>query len=341
MRCRYAGEKEDNRMATIVIGLGSMGKRRIRILKKLFPGMKIVGIDSNEKRAKAVGEEYGITTYKTLQVALDEGDAKIAFVSTGPSSHAAIIKQCLQAELHVFTEINLLKKGYETNMHLAKEKKKELFLSSTFLYRKEIQYIKDKVKGNNCSLNYSYHVGQYLPDWHPWEKIHEYFVGHKETNGCREIFAIELPWLVKVFGEIEDVTVLAGSNTTLDIDYRDNYLVLLKHETGHKGMLAVDVMSRKPVRNLEVFGEDLYMSWNGTPDSLTEYDYANKCDKAIKVYDTVENLEGYSANIIENAYEEEVKRFFDAVEKKNKPDYTFEEDFRVLEWIDRIEKRVI
>ena len=87
--------------------------------------------------------------------------------------------------------------------------------------------------------------------------------------------------------------------------------------------------------------EDLYMSWNGTPDSLTEYDYANKCDKAIKVYDTVENLEGYSANIIENAYEEEVKRFFDVVEKKNKPDYTFEEDFRVLEWIDRIEKRVI
>ena len=35
-------------------------------------------------------------------------------------------------------------------------------------------------------------LGQYLPDWHPWESYKSFFVSNKKTNGCRELFAIEL-----------------------------------------------------------------------------------------------------------------------------------------------------
>ena len=106
-------------------------------------------------------------------------------------------------------------------MSLAKEVCKTLFLSSTFFYREEIRYIRSKIS-NDKKWNYSYHIGQYLPDWHPWESYKDFFLGDKRTNGCREIMAIELPWLTGTFGEVDRVNVLSDKLTGLNIDYKDN-----------------------------------------------------------------------------------------------------------------------
>lgn len=57
--------------------------------------------------------------------------------------------------------------------------------------------------------------------------------------------------------------------TGLAIDYADNYQLLIKHTSGHQGLLAIDVVSRKAVRNLEIYGEDSYIEWNGQPDGLS------------------------------------------------------------------------
>ena len=37
-------------MKIIVVGLGSMGKRRIRLLKQYFPFVQISGADKNQER---------------------------------------------------------------------------------------------------------------------------------------------------------------------------------------------------------------------------------------------------------------------------------------------------
>ena len=224
-------------MEILVIGLGSMGKRRIRLLKKIRSDLVIIGVDSNSERAENVKKEYEIEVSTSLEKALEEYNAEYAVISTSPISHAAIIQKCLESGMHVFTELNLVNDGYIQNIKLAEEKKKILFLSSTFLYRDEVKYIIGKMGDYVGRVNYSYHIGQYLPDWHPWENFKDFFVGKKETNGCREIFAIELPWLIRAFGEIESVNVLAGNNTDLNIDYQDNYLVLIKHKTMEKSGL--------------------------------------------------------------------------------------------------------
>lgn len=325
-------------MRVFVIGLGSMGRRRIRLLKKIYPAIDIIGIDKNSGRAKTVQKEYKIEICCDLTQALQKYDAEYAVICTAPETHASIIYLCLQSGLHVFTEINLVGERYEENMVLARKKNKVLFLSSTFLYREEICYIGKQVRDVKANLNYSYHVGQYLPDWHPWESFKDYFVGNKRTNGCREIFAIELPWLIKVFGKIDSIKVLSGKNTQLDIDYCDNYLMLVQHRSGHKGMLAVDVMSRKAVRNLEIFGEQLYISWDGTPMGLKTYDWKEQREKAILLYDNIDMMDGYASFVIENAYEKELKNFFESVECGKPAKYTFEDDLITLEWIDRIEK---
>lgn len=325
-------------MKVIVIGLGSMGKRRIRLLSE-HKNVKIFGIDSQEQRCKEVIDKFGIKCFASIDEACKTESVEAAIISTSPLSHAAIIKDCLSHNLHVFTEINLVQDGYDENIALAKEKGKVLFLSSTFLYRKETQTIIKKVHEAKCPVNYIYHVGQYLPDWHPWESYKNYFIGNPRTNGCREIMAIDLPWIVTAFGPIKKVCAMKSKNTQLNIDYNDNYLIMLEHETGAKGVFAVDVVARKPYRHIDVYGEELQLSWNGTADSLNEYQIEAKKEENIKLDDASEHVDGYAAFITENPYREEINAYLRQIADSNyKPAWNFEKDKVLLDWIDVIEK---
>ena len=324
-------------MKIIVIGLGSMGKRRIRLLSE-HKDIQLFGIDSQENRCAEVKEKFGLKCYSSIAEAVKVENPDVAVISTSPLSHAAIIKECLANNLHVFTEINLVPDGYAENMKTAKEKGLVLFLSSTFLFRKENQAIIERVHKADCPLNYIYHIGQYLPDWHPWESYNNYFIGDKRTNGCREIMAIDLPWIVTAFGPIKKATTVKSKNTELNINYNDNYLITLEHEGGHKGVLAVDVVTRKSIRHIDVYGERFQMSWNGTADSLTEYDIENKEVKSIGFDDASEHVEGYATFITENPYREELNSFLSQIANpQQEPAWDFEKDLTVLKVIDEIE----
>ncbi len=314
-----------------------MGKRRIRLLSE-HKDIEIFGIDSQEARCREVKEKFGIRCFPSVNEACGAEPIEAALVSTSPLSHASIITDCLNHNLHVFTEINLVQDGYEENIALAKAKGKVLFLSSTFLYRKETTTIVEKAREAKCPLNYIYHVGQYLPDWHPWESYNSYFIGNPRTNGCRELMAIELPWIVSAFGRITGVAALKSKNTRLNIAYNDNYLITIEHEGGAKGLLAVDVVARKAVRHIDVYGEQLQLTWNGTADSLVEYDFANKTDRPITFDDASEHVDGYAAFITENPYREEINAYLRQIaDPACRPVWDFERDKEVLTWIDRIE----
>jgi predicted dehydrogenase len=325
-------------MVVLVVGLGSMGRRRIRLLKRFDQVTDIIGVDSRKERRQKASEILDAHVCESIEEAVDKHpDIECAFVCTSPLSHTSIIKTALNHGFHVFTEINLVPDGYEDNLRLAKEKGKILFLSSTFFYREEIQYIRKKIAGKT-RLNYVYHIGQYLPNWHPWENYKDFFVGDKRTNGCREIMAIELPWLIGTFGKVIDFNVVSDNITELNIQYKDNYMILLQHENGNKGTLIVDIVSPKAVRNLEIYGENVYYSWNGSPTTLEEFNQDTKLVEKVELYENVEHIEGYGSFITENAYQNEIKEFIDVVKGKRKPLYGFEEDLQVLRMIDKIEE---
>lgn len=321
-------------MKIVVIGLGSMGKRRIRILKALYPACTIIGIDSSEERMEEAKRLYGISSFSSIDEAEQE-EADCAFVCTSPLSHHMIILKCLSNNWNVFTEINLVADGYDDMMALAREQNKVLFLSSTPIYRAEMMKINEIVKQNGKPFQYLYHVGQYLPDWHPWESYKNFFVGDKRTGGCREIFGIELPWMVRTFGKVEKVTVLSKKLTSLDIPYQDSYLVQMVHESGAQGVFAVDVTCRQAVRKLEIYNEDLYLEWNGRPETLKMKNLETGLMDAI-CEDRYQNEKGYSEFVNEYAYLNELQEFFQVLEGKTAK-YGFAEDKEVLRLIDEIE----
>lgn len=324
-------------MNVVVIGLGSMGRRRIRLINQYNNSYKVIGVDINKDRRMTFESEFGIETRGSLEEALKNNRLDCAFICSSPISHSKFISLCLLNNLHVFSELNLVADGYDENIILAEEKNRVLFLSSTFLYRTEINEIDKLIKKENMKLNYFYHVGQYLPDWHPWENYQDYFVGSKRTNGCREILAIELPWLVKVFGHVKDIVVKKSKISALNIEYNDNYMIIMEHESGHRGMFAVDIVSRKAVRNLEIISENIYLAWDGSADGLRVMNIEKKKEEKMQLYEKVDQLKQYSKYIVENAYYNEIETFFETISGHAKPMYNFNDDKVILGLIDRIE----
>ena len=322
-------------MKALIVGLGSMGKRRIRLLKGIDPSIEIIGVDTWDERRAQV-EEMGHKTFTSIADAAAE-KPDVAFVCTAPLSHYAILKELLTYKINSFTELNLVKDGYEELMELAKANDTVLFLSSTMLYRGEINFILDQVKKFDKPISYIYHIGQYLPDWHPWESYKNFFVGNKRTNGCREIFGIEMPWLIEAFGKVTDVYSVSNKVTDRDIDFDDRYFVTLTHESGARGVLSVDVVCPKAVRNLEVYGEGLHLFWEGNPKALWKFNNETKEKEFINTYTTFEHDSRYSDNIVENAYVDEMQNFLNVVKGTEQPKYSFEKDLYTISVMDKIE----
>lgn len=322
-------------MRVLVVGYGSMGRRRIRLYRQIDENAEIICVDSNSERIKQIQED-GFIAFSNLDDAI-KMKPNIAFVSTSPLSHAEIIPFLLENKIHTFTEINLISKNYDRMIHLSRENNVRLFLSSTMLYKNQIKKIKEIVQKEVQPLTYIYHIGQYLPDWHPWESYKDFFVGKKESNGCREIYAIQLPWIVDTFGEIEKHYVISQKTTNLEIDFDDTYITSFEHANGNKGVFVVDIVSRVATTYLEVIGENIHLTWDGSNEGLKIYNIAEKKYETFLAYDNEVHNENYAANIVENTYLDEIKDFINFVKTGKTPMWSFEKDYKILALIDRIE----
>ena len=321
-------------MRFLIVGLGSMGKRRARLAAGL--GHQIFGVDSAEPRQKEA-EALGITVFSSLPAALAAGRYDAAFVCTAPLSHAGITGALLHAGLPVFSELNLVGDGYEELIKTARQKGLPLFLSSTMLYREETIYLRKKIREFAKPVSYIYHIGQYLPDWHPWEAYQNFFVGDARTGGVREILGIELPWLTTTFGPAKPVSVEKERLTSLAIAYPDSVFATLRHQNGTRGFLAADVVTPKPVRSFEVFGEGLHLFWEGSPTTLFAYDTAAGEKRQVQPYQNAQQDPRYSDNIVENAYLDEILNFIGVLAGTQAPRWSFTQDLEVIGLMDAIE----
>src|SRR5690606_11541965 len=85
-------------MRVLVIGCGSIGTRRARILRGM--GVDVLGVDVDPLRAAEATDGHATT----LDLALHDRTLRAAVVCTPPATHVPIALDCLKAGLVVFVE---------------------------------------------------------------------------------------------------------------------------------------------------------------------------------------------------------------------------------------------
>lgn len=246
-------------MKVLIIGLGSMGKRRVRNLQAL--GFKdLAGFDLRADRVEEAVSRYGIRGYREFQLALTEFAPDALVISTGPAEHMEYAWAAFQHGIPCFIEASVVQADRILALHHAAEEKGIVMAPScTMRYFPGPRKVKELLAAGAIgkTLYFNYQTGQYLPDWHPWENVEEYYVSRRETGGCREIVPFELAWLNDVFGEPEPIALVKDKLGDINADIDDVYLCLLRFPGGIIGNMTVDVLSRPTsTRELRIVGSE-------------------------------------------------------------------------------------
>ena len=326
-------------MNIIVVGLGSMGKRRIRNLLAIGNNT-IMGYDLRVDRREEAHSRYGVQVFDSLDVALGIHTFGAMIISVPPDIHHIFIKQAIELRIPCFVEASVL----DTNMveldDFSKKNNVLIAPSCTLYFHPAIQFIHNTIKNNKLGKlsNILYHSGQYLPDWHSYEKVSEYYVSNKATGGGREIVPFELTWITLVLGFPKRIT--GFFKKTIDIEgaenIEDTYNLLMDYGDFIFN-LTVDVVSRHATRRMTINGDKKQLHWNWDDNVIKIYNPETNI-WAEHGYETAASQAGYNKNITEQMYIDEMKAFLSAIDDSELYPNTLVLDHRVLKLLYAVEQ---
>ena len=319
----------------IVIGLGSMGKRRVRCLQALGVESKnIIGFDTRKDRRDESKNLYGIEVVENLDD-VDTDELLGVIVSLPPDKHYIGAKYAIDNGVPAFIEASVV---LDDVRKIKEANKNNVFImpSDTFVHHPIIKKIKSLVKSGKYGkvTNFSYHSGQYLPDWHPWEDVNDFYVSNRVTGGAREIVPYELTWLTDVFGYPKEIKGYFKKTAEIGCDIEDSYAAAIDYGN-MTGTLTVDVVARYVARDLIINMQNGQIRWRWDTRRVELYDALTGKTEFIEQGEAIHN-DKYGAHIDENMYIEEIDCFLKGAKGEIETN-TIEKDIKVLELLSELE----
>jgi len=249
-------------MRILVVGLGSMGRRRLRNITHLG-GHELAGVDIEPARRAGAEEEFGLPTFQSFEEAL-AWEPRALVISTPPDLHTPYALSAVEHGLHFFTEASVVPGESEALIAAVEGTGLVAAPSCTLRFHPGIQTLRRLIDEGAIGkpLLATHHVGQYLPDWHPWEDYRTYYVARRETGAAREIVPFELNWMSYLFGAAQTVSGFRGKLSELEVDIDDTYAGIVSFASGVRAVLVVEVISQPAVRRARVIGALGTLEWD-------------------------------------------------------------------------------
>lgn len=303
-------------MRFLIIGLGSMGKRRVRNLKAL--GYEsIAGFDLRRERCEEASAKYGIKVYDSYAQAVEDFKPIALIISTGPKFHMDYALDAAKKGINCFIEASVVDIERIVELDNATSAGDLIMAPScTMKYHPVPIKVKDIIENGKIGkpLSFNYITGQYLPDWHPWEDIKDFYVSEPETGGCREIVPFELTWINAIFGMPQPLACVKAKLSSIDADIDDFYHCILRYPEGMIANITIEVLSRpRATRALYICGSEGRLIYSANEN----------CVKYIRVGDEDWSMDYLIEGTVETGYinpEEpyiaEISEFIQAVKSK-------------------------
>jgi len=297
-------------MRFLVVGCGSMGERHIRNLKSLKAG-EIVACDTNKNRLCAM-KKYNVKLYDDFEQALAQNvDAVI--VCTPPNSHIPIALESINQGANVFIEKPISNTMTDVDKLIKNAAKKKLltYVGYNLRFHSGLNIVKKMIDDNKIGRILSAHieVGQYLPDWHPWQDYREGYTAQKKLGGGIILDAShEIDYACWLMGEVKEVFCFANKISNLKVETEDIAEILLKFKSNVVALVHLDFIQRAYSRSCKLIGEEGTIIWDFM-------------DKSVKVYST-ENKKWEVYGIKEepnDMYLKEIKHFIRCLSEKEEP----------------------
>jgi predicted dehydrogenase len=320
-----------NLKSILIVGLGSIGLKHLRIAREIFPESRIAVLRHKETNEIPEGaDEIFFNLSDAIQF-----QPQIAIICSPASTHIEISRALVKQGIHILIEkpISNEQKGLEELNCEAVENNCVLTVGYNLRFLSSLQKFKNLIDKNFVGDLYSVRseVGQYLPSWRKADYRKTVSAQKILGGGALLELSHELDYMRWIFGEVESVQAQLSRQSQLDIDVEDTAHIILKfkenkNNTNLIASLNLDFIRHDKVRMCHAIGDKGSLRWNGLTGDVDLF----KSDKS-----------GWN-NIYKNkadqdeTYKNEWLHFIECINKKKSPNISFQDGIKVLDIVDAI-----
>lgn len=320
-------------MKILMIGLGSIGQRHLRNIKRVLGeeaeilayrvrGLQRTFSDTMQIRDKvSLEEEYHIRSFASLTEALLE-KPELAFITNPTNMHIPCAIQCAKAGCHLFLEkpVSDSLEGIDELQKAAQDAGIKIFVGYQNRFHPAICAVKEVLEAGSLGKILSVHsvVGERLTTMHTYEDYKETYMARKDMGGgvVTNQLVHEMDYLYYLFGKPVSVYALGGTIGNLGIDVEDNCDALFLMENGTE-RVAVNVHAdfyQSPLsRFIKVIGEKGQIQADLINGTVTK-----------TVSDVTEHI-AFTEFVRNDMFIEELKLFLSCVKEGGKEAITLED----------------
>jgi predicted dehydrogenase len=315
----------------LIVGLGSIGQRHLRLARQLLPDADIRVL---RHRHVDGTPEYANSTFFDLHDAL-VFRPQLAVIASPAPMHAKAAIALAGVGAHLLIEKPLAATVSDGEGILATCKAAGVicqvaynlrFLPSLRRFR---ELLVEGVVGRIVSVRCE--IGQYLPSWRPDKDYRDAVSANRSLGGGALLeLSHELDYLRWLFGEYAWVKSYLGTQSRLEIDVEDTVHVLIGFAPDELGKevvanLSMDFVRHDTTRVCTVIGEDGSLRWDAISGQL-EICWPGGYWSPLASHKTQRD----------DSYIAEWQCWLSAIETRTLPEVTLEDGLRVLNVIDAI-----
>lgn len=342
-------QMNDITLKILMVGLGSIGQRHVRNLKKLY-GERIVLFAFRQRRklelydeglnvvdGKNIEDEYNIKVFSDFEDALKD-KIDIVFISNPTSMHVEYAIKAAEKGCSLFVEkpisdslekANQLLTVIEHNKVLATVGYQMRFHPCIKLLK---QYITNKAIGQLLYVHCE--VGELITDMHKYEDYSQQYIAQKKLGGGVVVNQIhELDYLQWILGMPTEIYSLGGKLSDLNIDVEDCAMSVCKFYYENKTLpvyIQQDMLQKPAKRNCSVIG---------TLGKIEVDLLKNTISLLMNSGETTEHkFDAFQRN---EMFIEELKAFIDCIDNQRQPDITVKEGMKSLQIATAIKESIV
>jgi len=314
----------------LIVGLGSIGKRHLRLAKELLPNADIHVL--RHQQCDSI-PEHANGCFSKLEEAI-EFAPQLAVIASPASFHVDVAQSLALAGVHLLVEkpLSASLEGVSQLIDICSKQNTVLMTGYNLRFLSSLQRFRDmlneRVLGRVLSVRCE--IGQYLPTWRPDTDYRQGVSSRRELGGGALLeLSHELDYLRWIFGEVKWVKAALSRQSSLEINVEDTAHLILGFTPGADGHQLVasvnlDFIRHDTTRFCTAICEEGSLRWNGLTGVVEQFEAGAKEWRELFRHQHQRD----------DSYLAEWHHFLDCINAKTVPLISGEDGLKVLQIID-------
>lgn len=268
-------------MKFLITGIGSIGQRHYRNLRKLGETVAVVRSGGPGKPNRSFVQEFldrearegrQVIQYFDLDEAIASFHPDAIFITNPNHLHFDIGLRAARRGLPIFFEKPLVHEQWHATEIRKAISNSPVMVGYNLRFHPLLRKMKDLYDGGaiGAAVAADITVGENIADWHPWENYLDTYAPYTKTGGGVLLcFSHDIDYTYWFFGKPSNIQAAGGKITPLGGDGEDMVKSLWEYENGPIVSIHLDYWQRPPVRRFSILGDRGGLHWDYHSRTLT------------------------------------------------------------------------